>query len=42
MIEMGIATQQEAHAAMCRVAQSGIDQAEARREKRRKRRPPEE
>ncbi|TSA09039.1 MAG: hypothetical protein D4R77_01600 [Planctomycetaceae bacterium] len=42
LIEMGIATQQEAHAAMCRVAQSGIDQAEAKREKRRKRRPPEE
>ncbi len=35
LVEMGVASQQEAHDAMCRVAQKAIDDMEARRERRR-------
>ena len=35
LIKMGVATEAEAHDAMCRVAQAAIDEREARREKRR-------
>ena len=35
LIEMGVATKQEAHDAMCRVAQQAIDELELRRERRR-------
>ncbi len=35
LVEMGVATKQEAHDAMCRVAQAAIDDANERREKRR-------
>ena len=35
LVEMGVATKQEAHDAMCRVAQAAIDEANERREKRR-------
>ena len=35
LVEMGVATKQEAHDAMCRVAQAVIDEKEARRERRR-------
>ena len=35
LVEMGIATEQEARDAMRRVAQQGIDELEARRERRR-------
>jgi len=35
LVEMGVATKQEAHDAMCRVAQQGIDELESRRERRR-------
>jgi len=35
LISMGVATREEAHDAMCRVAQAAIDEREARREKRR-------
>jgi hypothetical protein len=38
LVEMGVATKQEAHDAMCRVAQAAIDEKEARQERRRKRR----
>ena len=34
LVEMGVATKQEAHDAMCRVAQAAIDEKEARQEKR--------
>jgi hypothetical protein len=34
LVEMGIASRQEAHEAMCRVAQAAIDAKEARQEKR--------
>ena len=34
VVEVGVATKQEAHDAMCRVAQKAIDEQEARREKR--------
>jgi len=37
LVEMGVATKQEAHDAMCRVAQAAIDEKEARREKREER-----
>jgi hypothetical protein len=37
LVEMGVATRQEAHDAMCRVAQAAIDEKEARREKREER-----
>jgi len=35
LIKMGMATEQEARDAMCRVAQQGIDELGARRERRR-------
>ena len=35
LVEMGVASKQEAHDAMCRVAQAAIDEANERREKRR-------
>jgi len=34
LISMGAATREEAHDAMCRVAQAAIDEREARRERR--------
>lgn len=34
LVEMGIATNQEAHDAMCRVAQKAIDEVNERRERR--------
>jgi hypothetical protein len=34
LVEMGVATKQEAHDAMCRVAQAAIDEKEACSEKR--------
>lgn len=37
LVEMGVATKQEAHDAMCRVAQAAIDENEARSEKREER-----
>ena len=37
LVEMGVATKKEAHAAMCRVAQAAIDKADKRRVRRRKR-----
>jgi len=37
LVEMGVATKQEAHDAMCRVAQAAIDEKEARGEKREER-----
>jgi hypothetical protein len=42
LVEMAVATKQEAHDAMCRVAQAAIDEVDAKRERRnerRKRRP---
>ena len=33
LVEMGVATKQEAHDAMCRVSQSSIDEKEARQER---------
>ncbi len=36
LVEMGVATKQEAHEAMCRVAQKAIDEMHERRERRRK------
>jgi hypothetical protein len=38
LVEMGVATKEEAHDAMCRVAQQAIDDMNERREKRRTRR----
>jgi hypothetical protein len=35
LVEMGVAAKQEAHDAMCRVAQAAIDEANQRRERRR-------
>ena len=35
LVEMGVATKQQAHDAMCRVAQQAIDDLESRRERRR-------
>jgi hypothetical protein len=35
LVEMGVATKQEAHDAMCRVAQKVIDDMHGRRERRR-------
>ncbi len=35
LVEMGVATKEQAHEAMCRVAQAAIDEMEARRQKRR-------
>ena len=35
LVEMGVATKQDAHDAMCRVAQAAIDEQESRRERRR-------
>ena len=37
LVEMGLATKQEAHDAMCRVAQAAIDEKEAQRERREER-----
>jgi hypothetical protein len=37
LVEMGVATKQEAHDAMCRVAQAAIDEKEARQERRKSR-----
>ena len=37
LVEMGVATKQDAHDAMCRVDQAAIDEKEARREKREER-----
>ena len=33
LVEMGVATKQEAHDAMCRVSQAAIDEKEARQER---------
>jgi hypothetical protein len=38
LIEMGVATKQQAHDAMCRVAQAAIDEMNERRERRREER----
>ena len=38
LVEMGVATSQEAHDAMCRVAQAAIDDAEKKRNQRNERR----
>ena len=35
LVEMGVATKQQAHDAMCRVAQAAIDDMNQRRERRR-------
>ena len=35
LVEMGVATKQQAHDAMCRVAQAAIDDMHERRERRR-------
>lgn len=35
LVEMGVATKQQAHDAMCRVAQQAIDDVNERRERRR-------
>jgi hypothetical protein len=35
LVEMGVATKQQAHEAMCRVAQQAIDDMNERRERRR-------
>jgi hypothetical protein len=37
LVEMGVATGQEAHDAMCRVAQAAIDEKDARRGRREER-----
>ena len=37
LVEMGVATKQEAHDAMCRVAQAALDEKEARQERREER-----
>jgi len=37
LVEMGVATKQDAHDAMCRVAQAAIDEKEVRSEKRQER-----
>jgi hypothetical protein len=37
LVEMGVATKQQAQEAMCRVAQAAIDEKEARSEKREER-----
>ena len=43
LVEMGVATKQEAHDAMCRVAQAAIDEVDKKRKRRngRRRRRPE-
>jgi hypothetical protein len=38
LVEMGVASRQEAHEAMCRVAQAAIDEMNERRERRQARR----
>jgi hypothetical protein len=38
LVEMGVATRQEAHDAMCRVAQAAIDEVEAKRKRRKEQR----
>ena len=38
LVEMGVATKQEAHDAMCRVAQAAIDEVEVKRKQRNERR----
>ena len=35
LLKMGVATEKQAHDAMCRIAQKAIDDMEARRERRR-------
>jgi hypothetical protein len=35
LVQMGVATEKQAHDAMCRVAQKAIDEMEERRERRR-------
>jgi hypothetical protein len=35
LVQMGVATEKQAHDAMCRVAQKAIDETEERRERRR-------
>lgn len=37
LIQMGVASKQEAHDAMCRVAQAAIDEKESRHDKREER-----
>ena len=37
LVEMGVATKQDAHDAMCRVAQAAIDEKQARQERREER-----
>jgi hypothetical protein len=37
LVEMGVASRQEAHDAMCRVAQTAIDEKEARQQRREER-----
>ena len=36
LVEMGVATKEQAHEAMCRVAQAAIDEVETKRQRRRK------
>lgn len=38
LVSMGVATREEAHDAMCRVAQAAIDEVEEKRQRRRERR----
>jgi hypothetical protein len=38
LVAMGVATREEAHEAMCRVAQVAIDEVEEKRQRRRERR----
>jgi hypothetical protein len=38
LVEMGVATKEQAHEAMCRVAQAAIDEMNEQRERRRARR----
>jgi len=38
LVAMGVATREEAHEAMCRVAQAAIDEVEEKRQRRRERR----
>ena len=38
LVEMGVATKQEAHDSMCRVAQAAIDEVEEKRKRRKEQR----
>ena len=38
LVDMGVATREEAHDAMCRVAQAAIDEMQAKRKRRQERR----